>query len=107
VGVLSSKVDFLVIVLEESTITDAKNFLDFAKNMVRNFFESLSKVLAFQLKLTELIVPQSKCITIRIYTHNTAVSTGILDDVGVLLHVRLGLLVNDSATRFYLAPCVN
>jgi hypothetical protein len=107
VRVLASKVNFLIVIFKKSAISNTKSFFDFAKNLIRNFFKSLGKIFALKLKLIKLIISQTKSITIRVNAYNAAVSTRIVYNIGALLHVRLGLLEDDCASRLDLAPCVN
>lgn len=106
-GIFACEVNFLVLVLEKSAIADAEDFFDFSQNLVRDLFKCFSKVFSFQVNLVPLIVSQCKCIPITIHAYYAAISAWEVDNIGALLHVGLGLFVNDCSSGLDLTPCVN
>ena len=84
-GIFSCEVNLFVLVFEESTIANTNCFFDFAQDLVRDLLESLSEIFSFKVNLVPLIVTQSKRISITVYTNYTAISAGVVIDVGALL----------------------
>jgi len=65
----------MILVYKKCAVSNAENFVNFSKNIIRDFFESFGEILSFDKCLVVLIVTQSKCISVTVHTNDATVST--------------------------------